>query len=249
MRPTPRNLLLGGTLVCMYVSVMAARGMAATPPPIKDTLTVTVSGAGTVAGGGFSCSAGTCSQTFAAGKTISLTATPVFGSAFAGWGGDCSGASSTCVVVMNGPKSISASFTTGASGPPPPPAPPVCTVHLGSRDVLLKAPKHHHGAKPRVGTVTVRLDCDQTATGKLKLVFSGLVPTGKGHAKKRAFLVTRTVSLAAHRARKITIKLPAGTLAGLRGKRGQSLSGSLSVKNADGTDTAKLKPARLLGTP
>ncbi len=248
MRPTPRNLLLGMTLVCMYVSISAARSVAATPPtPIEVTLAVSTagSGSGSVSGGGISCP-GTCSNTYKAGTPVTLTATPASGSTFAGWSGDCQGTEPTCVLQMNSAKSVIATFSAGASSPPPSPA-PACTAHLGSRDVLLRAPKHHHGAKPSVGTVTLKLSCDETASGKLKLVFSGLVPAGKRHDTKKSFTVTRTMTLTAHHATRLTIKLPSGALAGLAQKLRQSLSGSLSVTNANGRDTAKLKTARLVG--
>jgi hypothetical protein len=49
---------------------------------------------------------------FALGSTVVLTANPTNGSTFAGWGGECStsGSATTCSVVMDGPKSVMATF-------------------------------------------------------------------------------------------------------------------------------------------
>jgi uncharacterized protein YhjY with autotransporter beta-barrel domain len=70
-------------------------------------------GAGTVTSddGNINCP-GDCSQTyFSDTDMITLTATPVAGSAFAGWtGGGCSGTAS-CTVTMTGAQSVQASFT------------------------------------------------------------------------------------------------------------------------------------------
>jgi hypothetical protein len=74
-------------------------------------LNVSVAGAGTgtVAGTGISCP-GTCSQSYLSGTTVGLTATPGAGSAFAGWGGACSG-TGTCLVTMSPDQSAVATFT------------------------------------------------------------------------------------------------------------------------------------------
>ncbi len=74
--------------------------------------------------------------------TVTLTAAPVAGSSFAGWGGACAGSAPTCAVPMTGPQSVSASFVptppvpapTPAPTPPPPPpkkvTPPVKLTKL-----------------------------------------------------------------------------------------------------------------------
>jgi subtilisin family serine protease len=78
--------------------------------PASYTLTVSRagSGAGTVSGSGINCGA-TCSQTYAAGSVVTLTATPDSGSVFTDWSGDCS--STTCTVTMNAARSVVANFT------------------------------------------------------------------------------------------------------------------------------------------
>jgi hypothetical protein len=72
------------------------------------------SGTGTVTSnvGGINCGA-TCSATYSDGTLVTLTATASGTSNFNGWSGDCSGASTTCVVTMSQARSVTASF-----GPP-----------------------------------------------------------------------------------------------------------------------------------
>ncbi len=66
--------------------------------------------------GGISCG-NTCSASFAAGSTVTLTAQAASGYAFSGWSGACSG-SGTCVVTMSTAESVAASYTaSGGSGP------------------------------------------------------------------------------------------------------------------------------------
>jgi uncharacterized repeat protein (TIGR03803 family) len=52
----------------------------------------------------------TCTASFAAGTQVSLTASPVNGWTFTGWGGTCSGAKS-CTLTMNSSQRIAATFT------------------------------------------------------------------------------------------------------------------------------------------
>jgi hypothetical protein len=79
--------------------------------------TLTVHKAGTGTGGVASSPVGIdcgldCSNLYAEGQMITLTATPTFGSTFAGWsGGGCSG-TGTCIVTMgNGDVDVTATFT------------------------------------------------------------------------------------------------------------------------------------------
>jgi subtilisin family serine protease len=68
-------------------------------------------GAGTVASSpaGIACGT-TCSASFETGTSVTLTATPLNGASFTGWGGACSGTGSTCVVSMSQARSVTASF-------------------------------------------------------------------------------------------------------------------------------------------
>jgi hypothetical protein len=81
------------------------------------SLTVTRSGLGadgsiTSSPAGIDCSnlCATANRTFNGGTTVTLTATPVSGSTFQGWGGVCTG-TGTCTVTMNANQSVTASFS------------------------------------------------------------------------------------------------------------------------------------------
>ena len=91
----------------------------APPPPPQRHLTISFAGTGggTVRGPGISCP-GDCTQTYADGTDLMLTATPDAGSSFAGWSGSCSGSSATCDLEMNGDDGVTATFETA-----PPPCP------------------------------------------------------------------------------------------------------------------------------
>jgi YVTN family beta-propeller protein len=91
-------------------SAVAARNVTILP---ARTLTVSVSGRGKVTGTGISCP-GDCSQAYADGTHVTLTATPTASSRFKGWGGACRG-SGNCKLNMKADKSVSAKF--GASPP------------------------------------------------------------------------------------------------------------------------------------
>jgi uncharacterized repeat protein (TIGR02543 family) len=51
-----------------------------------------------------------CSEAYASGTSVTLTATPATGSTFTGWSGACSGTSTTCTVTLNQASSLTASF-------------------------------------------------------------------------------------------------------------------------------------------
>jgi hypothetical protein len=77
-------------------------------------LNVTRSGKGrmTSAPAGINCG-GDCSESYAVGTAVTLTATPLRGSTFTGWSGACSGTGS-CALTMSADKSVTATFA--ASG-------------------------------------------------------------------------------------------------------------------------------------
>ena len=85
-------------------------------PPGIATLTVTVTGSGTVSStpAGISCGAD-CSESFPIGSAVMLTPTPDVGSTFAGWtGGGCSG-TGACTVMVAAMTTVAATFAC-ASG-------------------------------------------------------------------------------------------------------------------------------------
>lgn len=77
-------------------------------------LSVTKTGNGTVTSSpaGINCG-GTCEADFPAGTSVTLTAVPTSGSTFAGWTDGCTGMGS-CVLVMQGPQTVTASFAAPA---------------------------------------------------------------------------------------------------------------------------------------
>jgi hypothetical protein len=83
------------------------------PPPSSSLLTVTASGSGIISGTGITCGSD-CNESYAAGTTVSLTATPSTGATFTGWTGACSG-TGTCVVTMDTAKTVGANFSATPS--------------------------------------------------------------------------------------------------------------------------------------
>jgi hypothetical protein len=80
------------------------------PPPLDVTRDGAGTGTVTSEPAGIDCGAD-CSQAYPISTAVTLTATPAGGSAFGGWGGACSGTQPTCQLVMDGPKSVTATFT------------------------------------------------------------------------------------------------------------------------------------------
>ena len=96
----------GVTVVLAVASQGAGSGVVSSSPP------------------GISCP-GTCEEAFLQGTSVTLSATPLAGSTFMGWGGACTG-TVPCVVTMDAAKSATATFTptgrdlveTSVSNPP-----------------------------------------------------------------------------------------------------------------------------------
>jgi uncharacterized repeat protein (TIGR02543 family) len=112
-----------GTIPTCTVQMTAARSVTATftgggPGTTGVLLSVSVTGAGTVSGGGVTCGNGlaTCSASVPTGSAITLSARPATGASFTGWGGACSGSATTCTVSMTSAKSVTAGFTALAAG-------------------------------------------------------------------------------------------------------------------------------------
>jgi hypothetical protein len=77
-------------------------------------LTVNRSEGGAVAASGIDCGSD-CTEVFATGTAVTLTATPASGYSFAGWGGTCSGSATSCGVTMSAARAVDAYFVRGLS--------------------------------------------------------------------------------------------------------------------------------------
>lgn len=96
------------------------RTSAATLLPLDTTdFTLTVAKSGTGTGtvtsnpAGISCGSD-CSEAYATGSSVTLTASSTVGSYFSAWSGDCSGTSPSCTVTMSAAKNVNAIFTAGS---------------------------------------------------------------------------------------------------------------------------------------
>lgn len=140
-RSVAEGVNLGRTVV-MSAGLLVACGSGKTPSgdgstgtPKTFTLTFASSGDGSLSANGTACRANQCTASFADGTVVPLTATADPGAIFAGFTGDCSGA--TCVLTMSADHSASGSFTR------PPPAPPGKTrliVHLDGNGSVQSTP-------------------------------------------------------------------------------------------------------------
>jgi len=103
----------GNAATCIVTMDQARSVIATFSGTASYTLDVgpTGTGTGTITSnvGGINCGA-TCSATYTAGTLVTLTAAATGGSFFNGWAGDCSGASTTCIVTMSQARGVTADF-------------------------------------------------------------------------------------------------------------------------------------------
>lgn len=130
----------------------------------RQTLTVSLAGNGTgaVTGSSIRCPSA-CTQSYAAGTSVTLTATPATGSRFSGWSGACSG-SGTCTITMSSDRGVTATFALAST-----PARPSHTKITQSR---INAKKH---------TASFSF----TATGATGFRCELIPPAKKGHNKPK----------------------------------------------------------------
>lgn len=105
------------------VTLDATRSVSANFQPTERALTVVKGGdgAGVVTGEGIDCGAD-CTEAYAHGTSVELTASPASGSTFGGWQGCTSIDGGVCSVDMTADTNVTATFEEDAP-PPPPPAP------------------------------------------------------------------------------------------------------------------------------
>ena len=101
---------------CM-ITMDVDRAVSATFNPILS-VGVTGNGIVTAGAGAISCGLGAtiCDAPFPQGTSVTLVATPAVGATFTGWTGACGGTATTCTVLMNEAKDVSATFAGGAAG-------------------------------------------------------------------------------------------------------------------------------------
>jgi hypothetical protein len=235
----------------------------------------TVTGTGTGAPSGINCPT-TCSQNFALGSTVTLTASPANGSSFTGFsGGGCSGTASSCVVTLTQAQDVTATFTAGpgssetgssaagSSGTGSSSGSggsgstnggvgtssalaPKCWLLSRGRGVLLKRSKK---SKQRPGTLTLTARCTQSLSAKLtgKVTVTALKLRHRKRKTKSYAVHAIRISLAAGRTRSVTPKLPAAVLTALRHHHRESASFTLVGTNADGTGRATVRIRALTG--
>ena len=101
----------GSSVSCaVYLSgdQFVTAGFASNAP---NTLSVSVSGNGSVSGGGISCGPGsTCTAPEPPNATVTLTASVPDGYALTAWTGACTGTQSTCTVQMDAARTVTATF-------------------------------------------------------------------------------------------------------------------------------------------
>src|SRR5215210_4009203 len=95
------------SLSLLFLGLALPAAVAAQSP---HTLTVTKAGSGTVvsAPSGINCG-GDCTEIYAHGTDVTLTATANVGQIFTGWSGDCTG-TGTCMVKLNQDRAVTATF-------------------------------------------------------------------------------------------------------------------------------------------
>jgi DNA-binding beta-propeller fold protein YncE len=104
----------GQTMSCNGGSGAHTTNQVTITPPAR-ALIIAVAGPGTVTGSGISCP-GDCTETYADGTAVSLSASPASGATFDGWGGACSG-TGACTVTMSADKAVSATFNSKSLRP------------------------------------------------------------------------------------------------------------------------------------
>ncbi|HEX4974651.1 MAG TPA: hypothetical protein VFV48_02090 [Pseudomonadales bacterium] len=88
--------------------------------PVMRTLKTTASSGGGIISlsANINCYQSICYTNFLSGTTLTLSALPLKGYTFTGWGGACSGAASDCRITMDAYKSVSANFVASTSSTP-----------------------------------------------------------------------------------------------------------------------------------
>jgi hypothetical protein len=179
------------------------------------TLAIELSGNGS---GLIACSGGACAERYPEGTEVTLSASALSGSVFAGWsGGGCSGTGS-CKVTIEEDTTISAKFLAIPFFPPPPP------IQKGT--ALAAALASYQG-----DSALIRLLCPQGArcTGTLELFAKLQSPTfaHRRHGPAKATLIgTASFDLAPQSQASVAVKITSARARGILAA-GRDLSAQL----------------------
>jgi hypothetical protein len=159
--------------------------------PSEFALTVSLAGTGsgtvTSSPAGINCGID-CSDAYASGTEVTLTAASATGSTFSGWSGACTG-TGACKVTMSATRSVTATFTKESTPPPPGPG----TAVVAST------------AKVKGGKALLKLTCtgEGACKGSLKLT----AKIKSGGKTKNLTIGKASFSLAAGAKKTIKVKL------------------------------------------
>ncbi|HEY7604888.1 MAG TPA: InlB B-repeat-containing protein [Gaiellaceae bacterium] len=164
-----------GTARTCSLTMSAARSVSAAfsgGSSAQVELAVTVTGRGTVTGGGIDCGNGktVCTAREREGSTVGLTATAAAGARFVGWGGACTGTSPSCTVEMDDAERVTATFAGGSGGPSTAGSP----LRSLGRPVVARAPGGFR--------VTLRFRTSEPGRARVQALRAGRVQTALAFA-------------------------------------------------------------------
>lgn len=244
--------LTPSTDYCFAAMATSAAGTATgalltfTTRPPQHTVTVAVTGSGTVTdGSGRIYCPPTCSA--ATDSPLTLTARPTWGATFTGWSGGGCGSGATCTIPMDADTSISAAFTdaptstppTGsATGEHPSVTSSTTTTHPSTNDTAdddgaATPPRCTIAARVSTssGSIAVTLRCSHLARGTLS---AKIVSKRSGHRKSKTVTLAKwSVSVSGSRARTVTVRLPRPVLTAWR--KGTSETATVTFEPVGGT--------------
>ena len=121
--------------------------------------------------------AGDCTEDYADGTSVTLTATATGGDSFTGWSGACTG-TGACVVTMSQARSVTASFTA-----PIPPDAVACAIrHLAGQSCLTAAQQSlfdslgNKDGSFNLGDLLAMLDVSGLLTAESRALIREIIP-------------------------------------------------------------------------
>ena len=174
-----------GTTATCSVTMTLAKSVTATftgsSPGGNQSLAIAVTGAGSVDASGGTCasSAGKtklCTQSYATGKDVTLTAKAAAGYAFAGWKGACTGARKACSVTVSSFTQVTATFSRPVLAPTR--KPKVAKTATGHRITLFFAVRQRGTLTlvGKLGRTTVVSTSSKPVPGSRRLVVTVAKP-------------------------------------------------------------------------